>query len=299
MIKNYKKDGFVKTDYKPQPKTCPEAAQFKIDILLSTYNGEKYLSEQIASILNQTFTDWQLLVRDDGSSDGTLDILKHYCKKYPEQIRILNDDLGNLGSGASFAVLMKQSTAPYIMFCDQDDVWFTTKIEWTFSAMQDLSKCYSDIPLLVATDLMIVDEQLNKISESFIQDQKLYPDVFDDVHKCLALSVAPGCTMMLNRKAVEKILPVPFGHLHDHWSASIVSYYGKIFFYNQPTLFYRQHTKNVCGRKIIGIRYYFIRLCKISTVFWKRYDMYSHLPFRINCLKYIYYTLYYAMKRMF
>ncbi len=268
-----------------------------IEILLSTYNGEKYLPEQLDSLLAQSIQTWRLLIRDDGSSDSTMDILRDYETKYPEKIQILNDDCGNLGSGGSFAELMRRSTAEYVMFCDQDDVWLPEKIELTLAEIRRLETQYPNVPLLVGTDLTVVDEKKSVIASSFIKSQKLYPEAMQNVYRSLALSVAPGCTMILNRMAVNRVLPVPKGHGHDHWVAFLVAYYGKVSFVNTPTILYRQHGRNVCGNKNIGIAYFAGRLCRIFSVAKAHYEVWRALPFAANPFKYLYYIVYYAVKR--
>jgi len=93
----------------------------KVEILLSTYNGAKYLREQFESIIQQDYPHWKLIVRDDGSSDGTLTIINEYIAKYPDKITLVKDDAGNLGHSNSFSKLLRLSTADFVMYCDQDD----------------------------------------------------------------------------------------------------------------------------------------------------------------------------------
>lgn len=109
-----------------------------IDILLSTYNGEKYVEELLESLNNQTYKDFNVIVRDDGSTDRTLDIIKKYRDTNSLPIHILNDSLGNLGSTLSFETLMRNSKADYFMFCDQDDYWCEQKIEISLKRMYEL-----------------------------------------------------------------------------------------------------------------------------------------------------------------
>ena len=106
--------------------------------IIPVYNGEKYLSEQIDSILNQTYKDWHLLIRDDGSVDETISIISKYVSKYPNKITWINkEDVRNVGVIRSFEALMKESTSPCFMFCDQDDVWLPHKISVTLEKMKD------------------------------------------------------------------------------------------------------------------------------------------------------------------
>ena len=93
-----------------------------IDILLSTYNGEKYLSELLDSLLNQSYSEWKLWIRDDGSSDSTVRILDHYRRSYPNRINLIQSPAGNIGATKSFEILLRQTLSEYIMFCDQDDI---------------------------------------------------------------------------------------------------------------------------------------------------------------------------------
>ena len=111
-----------------------------IDILLATCNGALYLPEQLDSLLAQTCRGWRLLVRDDGSSDGTREILENYRSRHPDVIMIIPGEGQNLGACGNFSCLLEQSDAPYIMFCDQDDVWLPDKIEITLTAMRELER---------------------------------------------------------------------------------------------------------------------------------------------------------------
>ena len=137
----------------------------QIDILLATYNGESYLSSQLDSIINQSCDNWKILIRDDGSKDRTLEIIEWYTKKYNNQIFLIEDEKKNLGVCGNFSELLNHSHADYAMFCDQDDIWFKNKIKITFQKMKEMENTYgSDCPILVHTDLMVVDKNLEKIS---------------------------------------------------------------------------------------------------------------------------------------
>ena len=108
----------------------------EISICMATYNGEKYLKEQLDSILAQVNTDWKLLIRDDGSEDSTIEIIEDYAEKYPDKIELTTDSFGRLGPCMSFSRLLDLADAEYIMFCDQDDVWLSNKIALTLGAMK-------------------------------------------------------------------------------------------------------------------------------------------------------------------
>ena len=110
----------------------------KIEILMATYNGEKYIREQIDSIISQTYSNWTLLIRDDVSKDDTVKIIKEYEKK-DKRIKLLEDNKGNLGFVKNFEELLKNSSEDFIMFSDQDDYWLEDKIEKYINELKKIS----------------------------------------------------------------------------------------------------------------------------------------------------------------
>ncbi|MDR0872760.1 MAG: glycosyltransferase family 2 protein [Prevotellaceae bacterium] len=220
-----------------------------IDILLSTYNGTKYLQEQIDSLLNQSFTDWNLLIRDDGSIDNTLDIIDDYCQKYPDKIKKLSDTNGNVGVIRSFEILLQHSISDYIMFCDQDDVWLPDKISLSIQKIKQMEQKAGNIPLLVHTDLMVVDKDLKIIAASLWKLGCIRPEILDkNIYYMGMCNSVTGCTLIMNRQAKEKSLPFPKNILmHDAWIALSVMKKGKIDYIVEPTVQYRQHGSNVYG----------------------------------------------------
>jgi glycosyltransferase involved in cell wall biosynthesis len=242
--------------------------EYDIDVLISTYNGEKYLKEQLDSLFCQTIQDFKIIIRDDKSTDRTIDVIKEYQAKYPNKIELIEDGLGNLRSSESFMKLLEYSNSEYIMFCDQDDVWLSNKIEISLKKMNVVQKKHTNnIPLLVFTDLKVVDEELNVIKESFWKYQKLIPQISTNWKKLLAQNVITGCTIIINKKAKEVCLP--FGleiMLHDQWIGVNIAKYGKIDYLNEQTILYRQHGSNVAGAYNYGIKYILNKLIKIKNI---------------------------------
>ena len=147
----------------------------QVDILLATYNAQRYIKEQLDSILNQSFSDWNLIVYDDGSNDDTLSIINTYVDRYPEKIKFISNN-NRFGSAlGSFSFLLTVSNSQYTMFCDQDDVWDKDKIEKTLKKMKELENAFGDIPLLVHTDLEVVNEDLQTIDKSFFHYEQITP----------------------------------------------------------------------------------------------------------------------------
>ena len=229
-----------------------------IAILLATYNGEKYIHEQIESILSQTYSEWEIYIHDDGSKDNTCEIILEYSHKYPEKIHII-EGAGTGCAKKNFFYLMSQVQAPYYMCCDQDDVWLETKIEKTIKKMKELEdQIGKQNPILVFSDLEVVDSNLNLIAASMNAYQKLNPSKtqFKDL---LIQSLVTGCVMMMNESCVKKSL-VSFDIdkiiMHDWWCSLVASYFGKIGFVDESLIKYRQHSDNSVGVKALSdIRY--------------------------------------------
>ncbi|MCF0055159.1 glycosyltransferase family 2 protein [Dyadobacter sp. CY356] len=270
-----------------------------IEILLSTYNGERYLSSQFESILRQTFTDWKITIRDDGSLDKTVSIIKDYISKYPEKIQLLEKDGIRLGSTLSFAKLIENSKAEYVMLCDQDDVWMDKKIEITFDAMKKLEEAHPDKPLLIFTDLTEVDSELNIIANSFIKNQKLNPAVAKDPYQLLALNVVAGCTTMFNKISKPIILPIRSKHIiHDQWIAINISKHGYIDFVDEATILYRQHGNNAVGSKVIGLKYFLKKASSPVRQIRIYYDLIHNLNFKVNIIKFLFNKVSFSLKRL-
>ena len=219
----------------------------KILILLSTYNGERYLKEQLNSLFSQSYQDFKLIVRDDGSTDRTKEILNSY------NVELLDSSV-NLGVKKSFETLLNYAyenfEAKYFMFCDQDDVWNNNKIEKTLKKMQELEKLYGEeMPLLVHTDLEVVNEKLETLNNSMWESEHINPRA-NTLNKLLIHNTVTGCTMMINRTLASKSLFIsPKAIMHDWWMGLVAATFGKIGFIKEPTMKYRQHDKNDTGAK--------------------------------------------------
>jgi len=240
-------------------------------IAMATYNGARFVSEQIRSIQDQTFRDWVLLVRDDGSRDETCRQIS-LMAQHDARIRLLADDLGNQGAIGNFAALMEaalKERADYLFFSDQDDVWLPEKLSTMLAAMKEMeSREKSVTPLLVHCDLEVVDERLKVISESFANYSRLSPATAD-LGVLLCQNQVTGCACLINRRLLELACPVPSEVLmHDWWLALLAAASGKVGFIPIPLVKYRQHGGNVLGAVSFGLR--LLRLLK-SPHQWQRH----------------------------
>lgn len=230
----------------------------KIDILLATYNGEKYLKDQLSSLLNQSCQNFKIIARDDGSNDNTVKLLEMYKARYPDRFEIIYDEKKGLGPKDNFLELLKYSTADYIMFCDQDDIWLSHKVEVSLNKIIGIEE---NKPALVHTDLKVVDEKLNVIGESFWKYQNINPDI-KKTNRLIVQNNVTGCTMIINKKLKNLIIGKKFSNslMHDWVIAIVVSLFGRIEYIEDQTILYRQHGSNDTGAKRWGIGYVFNKL---------------------------------------
>lgn len=229
----------------------------KLQILLATYNSEKFLREQLDSILAQDHQDFQLLMRDAGSTDSTLDIIKSYVERYPEKIFYIGQSKDN--ACRNFSHLLAVSDADLIMFSDHDDVWMPDKISRTLNKYMQAEKVYGkECPILVFTDSAVTDKNLNILNNSMFSYQKLDPENTSFI-RLTVQNTASGNSMLINRSLKELAVPLPQeAVMHDHYLMLTAAAMGKIILLNEPTLLYRQHDDNVFGAADCGV-FYFLR----------------------------------------
>ena len=215
-----------------------------INILLSTYNGERFLAEQIQSIQKQTIKDWTLLIRDDGSTDRTPDIIREFVKQ-DQRIQWINENqIENFGVIKNFYTLLKYQAADVYFFSDQDDIWLEDKLEVTLLEAQkhDLSK-----PLLVYTDLKVVNQQLEITHASMIKTQSAHANT--TLLQELTENTVTGGTMMINQALAKEWNTCEGLLMHDWYLALVAAARGKLVYLDITTELYRQHDANVLGAR--------------------------------------------------
>lgn len=222
-------------------------------ILLATYNGLRYLAEQVESIQAQTCTDWRLLIRDDGSSDGTLEKLRTLARKEP-RITLLEDSRGRLYPAQSFSALMEEagkSEARTFAFCDQDDIWLPKKLERELNLLKRAESEWGEkMPFLVHTDACVVNEQGRLLHKSFLRYQNLRHEDKNPLPILLVQNFVTGCTTLFNRPLLELATPAPpQSPIHDWWLALCAAATGKLLFLPEATLLYRKHSQNAIGAR--------------------------------------------------
>lgn len=218
-------------------------------VMLSTYNGEKFLRKQLDSIINQKGVNVYLLIRDDGSTDGTLQILDEYKSLYPHIITIYKGI--NIGCARSFRYLMEQAytftllSPDFYAFCDQDDIWIEDKLK---RATEALSAYDPTSPNLFFSNFKEIDEYGNGL---FTED-KAFNLSFGEA---LIMNPSVGCTQVFNKVCLEKSLTSHPNRLilHDWWIYSLcLALSGNVVYDHNALVLYRQHASNVLGARHIS-----------------------------------------------
>ncbi len=221
-----------------------------VDVLLPTYNGEKYLGELLDSLLTQTHKNIRIIVSDDCSTDSTPEILKEYQKK-DNRIEIYLQEK-NLKVVKNIEFLLKKVENKYFMLADQDDVWLPNKIE---KSIQKMEQENAD---LVFGDLEVVDKDLKTIYPSFGDFMLLNRKInkYIDSYKLNYLyNCVTGCTIISKKEQIPNILPLPNDSkylIHDHWIALMVSLHGRLAYMPEKYIKYRQHGNNQVGTNKIS-----------------------------------------------
>lgn len=232
----------------------------EINILLASYNGENFISQQIDSILAQSFQDFNIIIRDDGSQDNTPEIIESYSRKYPDKIIIIHDNAICRHPTKNFFQLIKYASAKYIMFSDQDDYWLPDKVKITLDHMKICERENPGVPICVFTGLERVDADLKTLNQ-FMAINITKSDY--DFKKLISGNCASGCTEMLNRELYSNLGEYDSNiNLHDWWAVLYASACGVVSHVNKALIYYRIHTDNSIGGKEINT---FKRLCLIIS----------------------------------
>ncbi len=254
-----------------------------ISIAMATYNGEKFIIEQLDSIINQSYKNIEIIICDDNSNDKTVEILKSYCKKFP--LTIIQNKI-NLGIVKSFEISLKNCKGEYIVLSDQDDIFLPKKIEILFDNIKD--------SLLIHSDSIIIDQEKNILFDSHF-------DSFKSKNKTYFMDYiignnVTGNSVLIKKDLVRYAIPFPkYIRIHDHYLAICASYHGKIEFIPDKLQYYRQHSNNSIGirknnydtfitntKKDIRSYIEFIKFNKFNKF---NEELYIHLTLKIGIIR--------------
>lgn len=272
----------------------------QVAILMSTYNGEDYIREQLDSIFAQTYDNFLLYIRDDGSKDSTIQIIREYELKYQGKIIILKDQLGNLGAYRSFLTLMQSVEAEYYMLADQDDLWKSNKVSQSIDLLiSEELKFGKDKPICVFCDAEVVDENLNPICDSLWRYVYSRPEFAKDVYALVVYQIpAYGCLVAFNSITLKRCLARKHlidRILHDALIVYTAAYEGVVAYIEEPLMKYRRHSRNVSDSHALTLKLNDIKKDLIRTpfiIFQKINERYKLLkdfgvkdPSRVKILK--------------
>ncbi|POU71506.1 hypothetical protein C3387_03445 [Leclercia sp. LSNIH6] len=243
------------------------------DVIMATYNGEKYVVEQLDSIINQTIKPNTVIIRDDCSTDNTVKIINDYIKKYTGDVNFeILDSTKNLGYIKNFEALAKAARSEFVFFCDQDDVWINNKAETFLKRAEEKPNVN-----LLFSDARLVDDKLQNIGFLW-ENIKFDPTQELTLPRLFKKSIVTGATMLCRRDFLQSLIPFPENLPHDLWLSTCSTYEGSIDFCNDQLVKYRQHSNNQIGVK----RSHFIK--KIATPFEPEKIKYRIAHYRNNYL---------------
>lgn len=200
-----------------------------VSVCIATYNGEKYIREQLASILKQLSSEDEIIISDDSSTDNTVNILRSYNDK---RIKIFPNN-HFYSPIYNFENAIKHASGNYIFLADQDDIWLPNKVSRMYAKLKDFD--------LVISDCKIVDDKLNIIHESFFELYSSRPGFLKNLYKNSYI----GCCIAFRREILNYILPFPNKiAMHDSWIGLSVELHGSVYFLEEPLLLYRRHGNN-------------------------------------------------------
>lgn len=212
----------------------------RISVVMATYNGEKYLEQQIESILAQTLLPVELIVCDDCSTDGTIAILEKYQQRQLLTYSINPKQLGLIGNFKKAVSMAAEDN--YVALSDQDDIWMPEKLAVSAALMQKMDQ---SLPCLVHTDLILVDEQLKVLNPSFMNERGQH-QYHHNLQTLLFANFVTGCTMLMNQKLRRFFAEMPGNiRFHDAWIALAAATFGSVEEVSKPMIRYRKHGNNL------------------------------------------------------
>lgn len=242
-------------------------SKLSYDVVICSYNGSKYLAEQIHSITIQSILPEKIFISDDGSTDGTIELIQRIKSTSPIPIVFLSN-LEKKGPIGNFIQAIKNSQAEYVFLSDQDDIWVDDKIENYERELVKISSDDSNKPLLLFSDAVVIDVHKNIIHDSFLSFERNNVP-FNMKNRLLVQNFVQGATVCLNQRLVQLVRYNDNIVMHDWWLALIAIFTGKIYFINKPLIMYRQHENNSVGATGYSVKRVFSKLFSLNKIIYE------------------------------
>lgn len=212
-----------------------------VSVAMATYNGEKYLLEQLESIVSQTYENIELIIVDDCSSDNTREMLRSFNEKHKDKVRVYYNR-SNLGLVKNFEKALGYCSGDFIALCDQDDIWELNKIKRLVDEIGEYSLIYSDLSLIGSNG--------DVLSRSRTSDKRINNHSDISLRELILTNYVIGCSVLFKREILDSVLPIPSdAFLHDWWIAIIASKSNGIKYLHEQLTAYRQHSQNMYGEQ--------------------------------------------------
>lgn len=239
------------------------------DIVLATYNGEKYLAEQLSSIFNSHDIEAieRVIVVDDGSVDDTLSIIAQFQTEYPCIELIVNPEQA-LGPAANFARGLELATAPWVMLCDQDDIWHPCKLQDFRRSIRNHRLNANDCNA-VFSEVALIDANGKKLPKNYSRFKNIPPDWYQKFSNLIQQNSINGCALCVSQGLIKRAAPIPSDcYMHDWWLVLFASAFGQLVKIDWELVYYRQHRSNTFGaRQRAGLK----TLLKLRKE-WRRFQ---------------------------
>jgi glycosyltransferase involved in cell wall biosynthesis len=224
------------------------------DVILAVWNGQDYLPAMLDSLLSQTTSEFNVLVRDDGSTDGSREILENYKQKFDGRLSVIAGE-PTRSATANFAILMRETKADYVLFADQDDVWRPEKVGLTLRSLKEAEAKYGkSTPIYFATDIEVANKDLELINPSYWKWKRLKASRMSKLSQSLICVSIQGMASGINRALLDLANPVSAKAIsHDWWTQLIAAAMGKVICDPTTTALYRVHGGNASIPKPVGV----------------------------------------------
>jgi glycosyltransferase involved in cell wall biosynthesis len=224
------------------------------DVILAVWNGQDYLPAMLDSLLSQTASEFNVLVRDDGSTDGSREILENYKQKFDGRLSVIAGE-PTRSATANFAILMRETKAEYVLFADQDDVWRPEKVGLTLRSLKEAEAKYGkSTPIYFATDIEVANKDLELINPSYWKWKRLKASRMSKLSQSLICVSIQGMASGINRALLDLANPVSAKAIsHDWWTQLIAAAMGKVICDPTTTALYRVHGGNASIPKPVGV----------------------------------------------